>query len=269
MICHFISFSQTGVPGSFSKRSLESLHPFPSPPLTPASVACSFLEFLCRSLLRGLPASAAPAPAQSARCIATGGAAARIHRRAPPAAENLPPAFLCSSRRGQTSLHGLRSCVRHLRHLTRSPPATFPSAACPPPAARAGQAPCRLRAFVPAAPSLRLMRSAAPRVAARRRVPRRLPSTPRQRARLSVYFLPRACHLSASSPSVCVFVFLVLHRLFLPPECRLLEEGTRQACSKLDHQHLEQGLTLENAQYISDDGREGGREGGNPQWQMR
>lgn len=150
--------------------------------------------------------------------------------------------------------------MRHLRHLTRSPPATFPSAACPPPAARAGQAPCRLWAFVPAAPSLRLMRSAAPRVAARRRVPRRLPSTPRQRARLSVYFLPRACHLSASSPSVCVFVFLVLHRLFLPPECRLLEEGTRQACSKLDHQHLEQGLTLENAQYISDDGREGGRE---------
>lgn len=45
MICHFISFSQTSVPGSFSKRSLESLHPFPSPSLTPASVACSFLEF--------------------------------------------------------------------------------------------------------------------------------------------------------------------------------------------------------------------------------
>lgn len=134
MICHFISFSQTGVPGSFSKRSLESLHPFPSPPLTPASVACSFLEFLCRSLLRGLPASAAPAPAQSARCIATGGAAARIHRRAPPAAENLPPAFLCSSRRGQTSLHGLRSCVRHLRHLTRSPlpPSLAPPARLPP-----------------------------------------------------------------------------------------------------------------------------------------
>lgn len=43
MICHFISFSRTSVTGSFSNRSLEFIHPFPSPPLTPSCIT-SFLE---------------------------------------------------------------------------------------------------------------------------------------------------------------------------------------------------------------------------------
>lgn len=205
MICHFISFSQTGVPGSFSKRSLESLHPFPSPPLTPASVACSFLEFPVQeppegsSCVRG----ARPCPVRS------------LHsNRRRCSTYTSPRAARCGEPSAGFPLQfASRADVTPRPPLLRAPPApshtfspaTFPSAACPPPAARAGQAPCRLRAFVPAAPSLRLMRSAAPRVAARRRVPRRLPSTPRQRARLSQFISFLELVIIFHRP-VCLFV---------------------------------------------------------------